>query len=142
MFQENVEEINREQVAQSIPTGDYEVDVVGVSEMKAKDATKFGSWIVKLSVVGGEFDGCQYDYWVTWSPKAAGIRAKFYRAIGFVVPGDGNIDHNDFIGRPGLMTITNAAGNLRVTNLQRSARTEDDAAGGEGDNGFNDDSPL
>ncbi len=130
MFQENLEDVKRADLADSITVGDYEADITGVSEQKP-EGDKKGAWIVTFAITAGEFEGCEYTNFVTWSSKAAGIRAKFYRGIGYVLPEDGVIDHNDFLGQPALITIGVKGGKKVITNVQRSARAED----GSGDSG-------
>lgn len=138
MFQENVEDVKRAEQAQQIPSGDYEADITGVSEQKPQGEKK-GAWIVTFAIAAGDFEGCEYTNFVTWSSKAAGIRAKFYRAIGYLVPEDGVIDHNDFLGLPALITIENKNGRQDVRNVQRSARADEgngSSTGGTDDGAF------
>ena len=133
MFKENVEEIQKADHANSIPSAEYEGVITEVRTQKAKEGG-FASWVVTLAVEGGEFDGCEYPSWVTHSPKAAGVRAAFYRNIGYVTPEDGNVDENDFIGNRAKMTIENKGNNPRILRLAKSAHAPEETEQSSDDN--------
>jgi hypothetical protein len=113
MFQENVEEINQAQKETEIEAGDYAAEVVGVNVLAAKEG-KSGAFIVKFAVSEGSFEGCEYGFFLTQSAKAAGVRAGFYRAIGYEVPSDGQVDEQEWIGLQAKITIENSGTEPRI----------------------------
>jgi hypothetical protein len=128
MFQEDAQALAAAEKAASIESGKYEAVITGATIQKSRDGQGFGSFIITHTLVDGEFEGCDYTQFLTHSPKAAGVRAQFYRNIGYVRPTDGTIDENDFIGHNCLITLLVTDGNVKVTRVEKSARQEEESA--------------
>lgn len=118
--------------AATIPTGEYEAEIGGVSTYKATKPDQANSWIVNFVIVEGEFEGCEFTFFVTLKAndkKAAGFRASFYRNIGYVMPEDGAVDENTWAGLPASISIFNPTGadpKLNRVNKTKKAAEEGD----------------
>lgn len=132
MFQENAEAIAAAEKRQNIPAGDYEAVVKKVIDKPGTNG-KSGSFTVVFAVDGGEYDTFEYVFFLTKSPAASGIRAKFYQAIGYVMPADMNIDENEWLGSSAKITIEQDA--ARGPKVSRVSQSEKKPAG-DGDTPF------
>ena len=135
MFQEDPQALAAAEKASTIESGDYEAVITGVTVQQGRDG-KAGSFVITWAIVDGEFEGCEYRQYLTLSAAAAGVRAAFYRNIGYVRPEDGAVDENDFIGKYGKPNLSNNDGSVKVNRVAKSSRQADEAAGGGSDADF------
>lgn len=131
MFQEDVQAIAAAEKASTIPSGEYEALITGVSIQTAREASRYGSFVVTYAVTEGDFEECEFTQYLTQSPNAAGVRAAFYRNIRYVRPEDGGIDENEWIGKRAKITLKNVDGSVKVARVAPSEIQEaaDEASG-------------
>jgi hypothetical protein len=133
MFQENVEQVAAAELASKIKTGEYEAEIGGVSTYKSTKPDQSNSWIVNFVVAEGEFEGCEYLFFVTLKQgdkKASGFRASFYRNIGYVMPEDGAVDENTWVGNRAKVSIFNPSGSdPKITKVLKSAKSDESSDG-------------
>ena len=135
MFQEDAAALAAAEKASTIESGDQEAVITGVSVQQGRDG-KAGSFVITWAIVDGDFEGCEYRQYLTLSAAAAGVRAAFYRNIGYVRPEDGAVDENDFIGKYGKINLTNNDGSVKVNRVAKSARQEEESGAGESQSEF------
>lgn len=132
MFQEDAQALAAAEKASSIPSGDYEAMVTSATLQKPREATKFASFVITWAVAEGEFEESEFTQYLTCSPNAAGVRAAFYRNIGYVRPEDGVIDENEWIGKRGKITLNNLDGSVKVVRVGKSDIASDEAEASTG----------
>lgn len=121
MFKEDTQALAASERAATIASGDYEVVIVGVNQQKAKPGG-YGSFVITFAIADGDYEGVEYPWWLTQSPNAVGMRASFYRNIGYVRPEDGCVDENDFVGQPAKITLVNNDGQVKVMRVNKSEK--------------------
>lgn len=105
MFKEDLQAVERAAKKDTIPAGEYEANITKVLPKKAAGEGKAGGFNIIFTVNEGEYEGCEYLFFLTKSAAAAGVRAGFYRNVGYVMPEDGNVDENGWLGLPGRLVI-------------------------------------
>jgi hypothetical protein len=130
MFQEDAQALAAAEKASEIQSGDYEAIITGATVQQPRQGQAgAGSFVITWAIAEGDFEGCEYKQYLTLSPNAAGVRAAFYRNIGYVRPEDGAVDENDFIGKAGKVNLVNNDGSVKVNRVAKSERSEEATEG-------------